>query len=58
MMYRWLNRWLIISLISEILSNVLDLKCNSLLSVKPDVTFVQGMVFWNITNKKIIMRPH
>ena len=33
------------------LSNVLDFKCNSLLSVKPDVTFAQGiMVLWNITN--------
>ena len=35
----------------ESLSNVLDFKCNSLLSVKPDVTIAQGiMVFWNITN--------
>ena len=34
----------------ESLSNVLDFKCNSLLSVKPDVMFAQGiMVFWNIT---------
>ena len=33
------------------LSNGLDFKCNSLLSVKPGVTFAQGiMVLWNITN--------
>ena len=31
------------------LSNVLDFKCSSLLSVKPDVMFAQGIwVFWNI----------
>ena len=35
----------------EYLLDVLDFKCNSLLSVKPDVTFAQGiMVFWTITN--------
>ena len=35
----------------ESLSNVLDFKGNSLLSVKPDITFAKGiMVFWNITN--------
>ena len=29
-------------------------KCNSLLSVKPDVTFAQGiMIFWNITNDSV-----
>ena len=30
--------------------NVLDFICNSLLSVKADVTFAQGMMIWNITN--------
>ena len=36
-------------------SNVLDFKCNSLLSVRQDVTFAQGiMVFWNITNCEYI----
>ena len=38
----------------ESLSNVLDSKYSSLLSVKPGVTFAQDiMVFWNITNSGI-----
>ena len=49
MMHSWPN----ISFVNS-LSNVLDFKCNSLLSVKPDVvTFALGiMVFWNITNRR------
>ena len=40
----------------ESLLNVLDFKCNSLLSVKLDVTFAQGiMVFWNIMNACMLM---
>ena len=51
-----------LSLICGIFIECYDFKCNSLLLVKPDVTFAQGIkVFWNITNsfsKAILINTH